>query len=224
MTDLGTLIGRYVRPAVKAAGFGESAAGFHLEAGNGDRVILAFQPYEFDEGESFEVFFVTVPRSYWDWVTRDAPGSGEPDAGGAVARCDIAPPPGLGFVFDDESDDDDDDGDGWEDDGVGDPYAHHWALSDDDDLRQCGPALARLLQERYIPLMRRLLDREAQSAAVLDPNTEVGPLKARDLVTAFLRVDDAGPAELESLLSAIAPDTPNRAALTGWLRDRGSRA
>lgn len=216
MSPLETLVWKYVDPVVKAAGFRESPAGFYLEGMGGDRVILTFYPCEYEEGTSLQVDVATVPRAYWDWVMRREADDAEPDTGGAVGKLDIHAPAELTyrFEFDDEDDDD-------EDYGGYDPGDYRWTISEEGDAHRCGAALVPLLEERYIPLMRSLLDRETQLRMLLDDDSELRRMDSEASSALFLKIDDASPAELEALLvEVVASGPPNVAEMAAWARRR----
>lgn len=216
MSPLETLVWKYVDPVVKAAGFREGTEGFYLEGVGGDRVILTFYPSEYEEGTSLEVDVVTVPRAYWDWIMRREAGDIEPNTAGAVGKLDIHAPAELTyrFAFDDEDDDD-------EDYGGYDPGDYCWMISEEGDAHRCGAALVPLLEERYIPLMRSLLDRETQLRMLLDDDSELHRMRSPANSALFLRIDDASPAELEALLDeVVASGTPNVGEMAAWARRR----
>lgn len=216
MSPLETLVWTYVGPLVKAAGFRESPEGFYLESADGDRVILTFVPYEYEEGASLEVDVVTVPRAYWDWVMRPSAGDIDPGVSGAVGQLDIHAPADLTFrlEFEDEEE-------GGEDYGGYDPGDYCWTISEEADAHRCGAALVPLLEDRYIPLMRSLLDRETQLRMLLDDESELRRMDSQANLALFLRIDDASPAELEILLAAaVASGTPNVGEMAAWARRR----
>lgn len=195
-----TVIGRYVTPVMKPAGFRKKGRSYRLTGDNGDLIIVEFDVRS--EPGVFAVDFVMVPLSRWDWLNRNDLGLSAPGAGAGVVRCDIVPPQHVAHRF-----------------RAGPPFSYRWVVDQADEGTRCGTALADALKDR-LPLMRQLLDRETVLREASDPDSDIRRLISKELLTLFLRIDAVDATGLEDLLARLEPDQPNRESIVDWARTR----
>jgi hypothetical protein len=215
----------YVAPVMAEAGFARWGRIYHATGPRGDRVFLEFMNIAYGDGATvFLVRLGAAPLPYRGWLRRadpeslDGPGSELDGLSALLVHGDVPAPREHAhrIVFDGEKDD------AWvaegEDDGT---VAREWAFRDDAEAAACGGALAALLRDGYVPLMRRMLDRRALLDVALDPaETRVRARTSEARTRLFLTVDDLSAEGLDLALAAVPPEQPARAELVAWARAR----
>jgi hypothetical protein len=212
----------YVAPLMAEAGFARKGRAYHATGPRGDRVFLEFMNIAYGDGATAFLMRVgAAPLPYWGWLRRADPAScddwpSELDGLSALLLHGDVPAPrehAHRLAFDGEE------GDGFR--AAEDADRKEWAFHDAAGAAACGTALARLLGDAYVPLMRRMLDRRALLDLALDPaETRVTRRPSELMTRLFLTIDDLSSAGLEPLLVELPPWQPAREDLVAWARAR----
>ncbi|MET7743250.1 hypothetical protein [Streptomyces sp. NPDC005385] len=205
MNPLDTLIREHVVPVMTAAGFAKKGRIFRLAVPNGDHAFLHIDADPVDPAQVvFEVSFWMVLVPSWEFAYRDNPMTGAPDASGALATCKVVPPAVAAHQPDEEG-----------------FFRTRWAFAEPDTRDASGRELARILADKTVPRMVRLLDRGTLLEETrTNPNDGLVRLRGALMTEFLLRIDDAPVPDVTALVDKAEAEDEWARPFAAWARAR----